>query len=242
MKAQLVSIVKEAKDTKSFIFKPERRLEFLPGQYFYFTLPKLSQDDPRGPTRHFTISSSPTEIDKTVMFTTRIRSQSGFKQTLNSLPIGSVVNIEGPNGTFILDRKEKTTNQVFLAGGIGVTPYRSFIKYAIDNSLDFSYHLICSNSTPDDMVFYSELVNLAKDYPTNLQVDFIITQPTESKSKWNGLVGRIDSLLLNKLIDDLQNKTFWLTGPPNMVSATEDILHTLHVKNTNIRSEKFTGY
>jgi len=133
MKLALVKKEDVAKGTKSFYWEPEKKVNYLPGQYFYYTLPKLNYDDPRGPTRHFTISSSPTE-DNLLRLTTRIRPESAYKKTLDELKIGDTVSGEGPSGTFILDEHEKGPH-VLIAGGIGITPFRSFIKYNIDNNL-----------------------------------------------------------------------------------------------------------
>ena len=101
MRLVLVDKKTEAEGTKSFFFEPEEIVSYLPGQYFYFTLPKLKFPDERGDTRHFTLSSSPTE-GKTLRITTRVREESGFKKTLDELPFGSNLEGRGPNGTFYI--------------------------------------------------------------------------------------------------------------------------------------------
>src|SRR3990167_3105081 len=88
MKLKLIKKQTEAKGTKSFFFEPSEKVDWLPGQYFYHTLPKLNYPDPKGATRHFTISSSPTE-GNLIRLTPRVRNESGFKQTLDELPIAS---------------------------------------------------------------------------------------------------------------------------------------------------------
>jgi len=105
MQLKLVNKIDEARGTKSFFWEPEIKVDYLPGQYFYYTLPELKFPDSRGATRHFTISSSPTEGNQ-LRLTTRIREESGYKKTLDELPIGSIVEGEGPNGTLILDENE----------------------------------------------------------------------------------------------------------------------------------------
>ena|SRR3989344_1099642 len=253
MKLVLVRKQEEAKDTKSFYFKTEKKVIWLPGQYFYFTIPILSTSDSRGPTRHFTISLSPTE-GALIRLTTRIRNESGFKQTLDSLKMESEIEGEGPNGTFILDENE-TGNHLLIAGGIGITPFRTFIKYNIDKQslanpigkkLDNSkIYLIYSNSTPEEIVFRSELESWSENYE-NIKVAMTISKPEESKEKWTGLTGRIDENLIKKQIKnwelDIKNLTFWLCGPPSMVEAMERLLGTLKITSDKVRSEKFTGY
>ncbi|EKD57627.1 MAG: hypothetical protein ACD_57C00206G0001, partial [uncultured bacterium] len=81
MKLKLVKKKNEAEGTKSFFFESETKVDYSPGQYFFITLPKLNYPDQRGETRHFTLSSSPTE--QLLRITTRIRPESGYKKTLD---------------------------------------------------------------------------------------------------------------------------------------------------------------
>jgi len=239
MKLKLVEKRDEAKGTKSFFWETEKPVNYLAGQYFYFTLPSLNYPDPRGATRHFTLSSSPTE-GNLLRNTTRIREESGYKKTLDELEIGTLIEGEGPNGTFILDEAEPGPH-VFLAGGIGITPFRSMIKYAADKNLNTQIHLIYSNSIPEEIAFRAELDGLAKSWP-NLKLDMTVTKPEESKEPWKGLTGRIDENLIQKLVPDLGSNIFWVCGPPAMVEAMEQTLGKLNLSSGKVRSEKFTGY
>lgn len=243
MKLKLIKKEEEAKDTKSFYFEPEIPVKWLPGQFFYFTLPKLKYPDSRGNTHLFTISLSPTEANY-LRLTTRLRRDSGYKQSLDQLPIGSFIEGEGPNGTFILDENEKG-NHVLIAGGIGITPFRTFIKYNIDKGLkDTNLFLIYSNSTPEEIAFRQELESWDKKYE-NIKVAMTVTHPEKSKEKWTGLVGRIDEKMIQSIVTNqlpLKQITFWLCGPPQMVEAIEKLLGFMKVTSDKIRSEKFTGY
>jgi ferredoxin-NADP reductase len=239
---KLVRKTKEAKDTMSFSFETGKNVSWLPGQYYYITLPKLSVPDARGATRHFTISVSPTE-GNLIRITTRIRDNSGFKQTLAKLNEGEIVEGEGPNGTYILDENEKG-NHILLAGGIGITPFRTFIKYNIDNNLtDTKLNLIYANSIPEEIVFRKELESWDKSHE-NIGVTFTISRPDESKEQWSGLTGRIDENMIKTLTAKyhLPSTIFWVCGPPPMVEATEKILGSLKITSYKVRSEKFTGY
>ena len=239
MKLKLVEKRDEAKGTKSFFWETEKPVNYLAGQYFYFTLPSLNYPDPRGATRHFTLSSSPTE-GNLLRNTTRIREESGYKKTLDELEIGTLIEGEGPNGTFILDEAEPGPH-VFLAGGIGITPFRSMIKYAADKNLNTQIHLIYSNSIPEEIAFRAEFDGLAKSWP-NLKLDMTVTKPEESKEPWKGLTGRIDENVIQKLVPDINNNIFWVCGPPAMVEAMEQTLGKLNLSSGKVRSEKFTGY
>ena len=243
MKLKLVKKVTEAKGTKSFFWEPEREVKWLPGQFYYFTLPKLNYPDPKGSTRHFTISSSPTE-GNLLRLTTRIREESGYKKTLDKLPVGTEIEGEGPSGTFILDENEPGPH-VFLAGGIGITPFRSFIKYSADKGLSAPFYLIYSNSVPEEIAFREELAEWEKSLP-NLKVGLTISKPEEGKEKWTGVTGRIDEALVKKLLGDwqlnLNAPTWWVVGPPVFVDVMEVMFGKMKVSSDRVRSEKFTGY
>jgi ferredoxin-NADP reductase len=232
MKLKLLEKRDEARATKSFFWEPEKAVTYFPGQYFYFTLPKLTYPDPRGTTRHFTLSSSPTE-SSILRNTTRIREESGFKKTLSELPVGSVIEGEGPNGTFVLDEKETKPN-IFIAGGIGITPFRSMIKYAFDKKLTTPIYLIYSNSD-SDFAFGKELkeIDAASD---TINVGFFDSSVS----------GHLDEVKIQKFIDGwklkTENCTLWLCGPPPMIDAMEKALGTLKISIGSVRSEKFTGY
>ena len=233
MRLKLVKKIKEARSTVSFYWGPEKEVKFRPGQYFYFTLPKLDFPDPRGTTRHFTISSSPTEMGY-IRNTTRIREESGYKKTIDALAVGSEIEGEGPNGTFLLDDNEQGPH-VFIAGGIGITPFRSMIKYVADKNLKTQIHLIYSDSTLEDMAFKKELEELGKSHP-NIKIQFILTKTQ----------GRIDEAKIKSFIQDwgleIPKCTWWLCGPPPMVDAMEEIMGGLQIPFGKVRVEKFTGY
>lgn len=232
MRAKLVKKTTEAKGTKSFFFVPEKPLKFLPGQYVYLTLGKLLFPDVRGATRHFTISSSPTEKDH-MRITTRVRDESGFKQTLDSLKIGETVEIEGPNGTLILDENEADKNHIFLAGGIGITPFISFVEYSLNKKLKIQAHLIYSNSEADQITFKKEIDKAAKSLKS-----FKVTYIVSSRD------GRLDDRKLKDLtLGEADSETiWWVIGPPAYIDAMEMILEKMGIPSGKIRSEKFTGY
>jgi glycine betaine catabolism B len=104
--------------------------EYTAGQYAFLDIGNV-YNDPKGPVRHFTIASSPTE--EFILISTRIR-DSPYKKRLDSLQIGTEVKVREPLGNFTL-HEDYSKRAIFLSGGIGVTPFRSMIKYATDKSL-----------------------------------------------------------------------------------------------------------
>lgn len=240
-KIKLADKKNEAKGTKTFIFEKPERFIYKAGQYLYFTLPELNYPDKRGDTRHFTLSSSPTEDFLSI--TIRMREESGYKKTLDSIELGVEILARGPEGVFILEDESTQEQQVMLAGGIGITPFRSIAKYAADKGLSVPIHIVCSNSIPEEIAFRKELDELTAKNP-NLKVTHTITKPEESKEQWTGLTGRVDENLIRKLKlqPEAGNSTLWLCGPPPMVSALEEVLEKLQIPQDRIRVEKFTGY
>ncbi len=231
MKLKLVKKILEAQGTKSFIFQPEKPISFVPGQYIYCTLPKLNYPDAKGATRHFTVASSPTE--EGLMITTKIRTESGYKKTLDELPIGSFVETQEPNGTFIFDEKESGAH-IFLAGGIGITPFRSMIKYIADNNLVTPIYLIYSNSDAD-IPFKKEFNDISKAH-SNIKIQYLISSTQGHLDQ-----GKIESFM-GSWGAEIEKSTWWVCGPPPFIDAMEDVLRKLSVPGRQIRSEKFTGY
>jgi ferredoxin-NADP reductase len=241
VKLKLIKTIDEAKGTKSFFWKPEKKVDWIPGQYFYYTLPKLNYEDSRGDTRQFTISSSPTE-GGIIQLTTRFPDKmSGFKSTLLNLRVGTVVEGDGPSGILKFDESEKDKTHVFLAGGVGITPFRSFIKYNIDKKISAKTHLIFSNSQVTEIVFRKELESWANKYDF-FRLDITITQPEQKN--WQGLKGRIDLNMVKKLTKGygFKNTAFWVAGPSSFVYAMEGIIDNFKILPENKHIEIFTGY
>lgn len=225
MKLKLVKKQDEATNTKSFFFTPDEKFTWQAGQYLYLTLGEI--------TKQFTISSSPTE--EFVQITTRIRKESEFKQTLNNVQIGEEVEARAPFGTFVfINHKSKILNHVFMAGGIGITPFRSMIKYNIDKNLKIPMHLIYSNS--DSEFVFKEELDLWQKENSYIKVEYINTSE----------IGRLNQLKIKKLIGhwnlDIGNLIFWSVGPNMFVNAMEDSLEQLNIKSDMIQTEKFIGY
>ena len=218
MKLKLINKKEEGEGIWSFGFERPAKFDYKPGQYIYITLPKLNYSDSRGATRHFTLSSSPTETELTI--TTIIRPESGFKKTLLETPINTELEADGPQGEFFLD-KATNTPQVFLAGGIGITPFYSMIKFQIDNHFHTPLTLIYSAKTADRLVFKNDFDTWTKS----------------GLLSWQGLTEQINETFLSKY--DLTKSEVWVCGPPAMVTDVEKMAKGLAKR---VYSEKFTGY
>src|ERR671933_575614 len=230
-------------------------LDYTAGQYAFFDIGGVHNDS-KGPIRHFTISSSPTE--DFIMITTRIR-DTPYKKRLSTLEEDTIVKVRGPQGKFVL-HEDYSKPAVFLSGGIGVTPFRSMIKYATDKQLPIKIVMFDSNRNQENNLFkkeFDESVNLNR----NLKIIYTITEEEEeeqgaqdttlssssspTRQQWAGERGRIDKDMLTKHLtdDEIKNSIFYTCGPPGMIKAMQDFIQNdLKVQKDRIKVEEFTGY
>ena len=219
-------------------------LNYTAGQFAFFDIGGV-YNDPKGPIRHFTISSSPTE--NFIMFSTRIR-DSPYKKRLSTLEEGSRVKVRGPEGQFVL-HEDYSKPAVFLSGGIGVTPFRSMIKYATDKQLPLKIVMFDSNRNRDNILFKKEFDDWA-NINKNLKIIYTISddekqQSSSTANDWKGEYGRIDKAMILKYLDTnmLNNSIFYICGPPSMLKAMQSLLQdNLEIPKERIKVEEFTGY
>jgi ferredoxin-NADP reductase len=148
-----------AERTMAFRFERPPGWTFKAGQSIDMTLADPRETDSEGNTRAFSIASAPQE--DTLMVATRMR-DTAFKRTLKGLPLGSTVKIEGPFGNLTLQNNAAKT-AVLLAGGIGITPFRSIVFRAAREKLPHRIFLFLSNRRPEDAPFLEELQRLEND-------------------------------------------------------------------------------
>jgi glycine betaine catabolism B len=220
-------------------------LSYTAGQFAFFDIGGV-YNDPKGPIRHFTISSSPTE--NFIMFSTRIR-DSPYKKRLSTLEEGARVKVRGPEGQFVLQEDDYSKPAVFLSGGIGVTPFRSMLKYATDKLLPLKIVMFDSNRNRDSILFKEEFDNWT-NINKNLNIIYTISEDEQQQSSsaannWKGEYGRIDKAMILKYLDTnmLNNSIFYICGPPSMLKAMQSLLQdNLEIPKERIKVEEFTGY
>jgi ferredoxin-NADP reductase len=212
-----------------------QEVEFEPGQYFFVTLPDAGYQDERGLRRHITVVTSPNERG-VLGLCTRLR-DTAFKRSLAELPVGTEVDVEAPKGNFVLP-KETDPSYVFIAGGIGITVFRSMLRYIAEERLPHRVTLVYSCRDQDSAAFLDELAVIERQNPN---VRLVLTM-TEDPA-WQGETRRIDADLLKDHLDaDLDSYTYLIAGPPAMVEAMEQTLHDAGVPEGHIRSDRFSGY
>ena len=226
-----------AEGTMSFYFEKPAGFQFKPGQFANLTLLNPSETDAEGNVRTFSIASAPLEED--LMFATRMR-DTAFKRVLKTMPLGTEITLAGPFGSFTL-HSDSSRPGVFLAGGIGITPFRSMILNARASRFPHRLLLIYSNRRPEDAAFLQELEGIEKE-STRYRFIGTMTQLEKSTQKWEGKTGFIDKHMLSERMDDLKSSICYVAGPPTMVSAIGHALTALGISEDAIRSEEFAGY
>ena len=226
----------ETADVISFIFALEgQAFAYCPGQFVSYELDTLAFPDERGPRRHFTISSSPTEKG-IIMLTTKMRG-SGFKETLRHAPLGYELTAGVAAGHFVMPEKE-TRRHIFIAGGIGVTPYRSILRYALDAKEPIKGLMLYFNHSFTEIVFRQELEDIARQLPTFSLVP-VLSQP---ETGWTGEQGRLDENLFRKYVPEPKDALCWISGPPAMVQSYKDLVRQVGIGEEALRTDIFIGY
>lgn len=245
----------EHQDTDVMSFKFNRQdnfsrnsFNYAAGQYAFFDIGGV-YNDPEGPVRHFSLASSPTEEE--IMISTRIR-DTPYKKRLSSLEIGSKAKVTKPLGKFVL-HDDYSKPAVLLSGGIGVTPFRSMIRYATDKQLPIRIVMFDSNRNIANTL-YKEEFDEWLDKNKNLEIVYTITekeddnQPSSANDvnkEWKGERGRIDKAMLERHLNDneIKNSIYYICGPPGMLDALKGLLQdSIQVPKDQIRTEEFTGY
>ena len=234
---RLLHSAQVAEGTMAFYFERPRGFEYQAGQNAALTLLEPQEFDGFGPTRTFTLASAPHEAE--LMIATRIR-DTAFKRTLRYASPGLRVGLDGPNGLMVL-HDDPARPAVFIAGGIGVTPFLSMIRHAAHARLPHRLCLLYSNRRPEDAPFLAELFDLADANP-NFRFVPTMTEIDKSATPWSRDTGLVDKALLQRHLQDAERPVYYLAGPPGMVMGMQALLEGLGVPLEDVRDEEFYGY
>lgn len=226
-----------AEGTMLFKFEKPVGFSYKAGQSIDLTLVNPPETDTEGNTRPFSLVSAPT--DDYLAIATRMR-DTAFKRVLRSLSAGAELNIEGPFGDLMLHENTKRP-AVFLAGGIGITPFHSISVDAAERNLPHTIILFYSNRRPEDAAFLEDLMHLPEKNP-NFTFVGTMTDMSSSTREWSGEQGYINAAMLNKYVDLASMPIYYIAGPGAMVAAMRTMLNENGVSNDDIRTEEFSGY
>jgi ferredoxin-NADP reductase len=216
--------------TKTFSFERPAVLDYLPGQFFFIDIPSETEGEKL--RHHFSYSSSPTEPN--VEFTTRLTGHE-FKNRMESLEPGTRVSISGPLGDFVA--RPEMRKVAYVVGGIGITPARSTIRWALDTGSDLDIAVIYGNRNRASTAFREELEGVRSD---RIRVVEVESYPDEG---WTGITGHIDAGIVRAALRDWRERHLFVSGPSPMVESLKRMLaDEVGVQADRLITEDFLGY
>lgn len=234
LRLQLREVQKISDRVYNYVFAPDRKFSFLPGQYMEWTLEHVPFDH-RGNRRTFTIASSPTESMVQVGLK-YYEPTSTFKYAFSRLQPGDTVYAGQLAGNFTLTGNEHK-KLAFIAGGIGITPFRSMAKYLTDTGTHVDAVLLYSVSDPSELAYLADLQAAAA---VGLKTMALCAEADTAYP--NVAARRLDADLLANAVPDYAERLFYVSGPETMVHAAKGYLRELGVSPLNIKTDRFTGY
>jgi ferredoxin-NADP reductase len=225
VKLKLTARKRESTDVVSFIFKPQETLTWKAGQFLHYVLNHAPTDD-RGSDRWFTIASAP--FERHVRITTRLATTKGssFKKTLKGLKVGDTIEVSDLDGDFVLGNAR--AEYVFIAGGIGITPFRSILKQAEHEKKSLRVTLIYANRKY--VAAYKREFDAMAKRNTNLKIHYLFHPQ------------RVDMGTVKELVPDLRKPLFYVSGPEPMVESIGKSLIKIGVPKNHIKQDWFPGY
>jgi glycine betaine catabolism B len=220
----------------SFTFEKPKGFTHRPGQYMEWTM-RVPRNDGRGSRRHFSLASSPTEPD--IMIAARFTSPtSRYKQVMAEMEQGALITAGELGGDFVLP-KDPSIPLAFIAGGIGITPFRSMLKYMADKGERRDVVLLYSNYREDEIVFQDVLCDAE-----NLGVKIVhtLTDPQNVRPHWKGRTGFVTAEVIRQEVPNLASRHVFVSGSPGMVNTMKKALKEAGVPRGHIRTDYFPGY
>ena len=226
-----------AKDIAEFVYAPEKPLKYLPGQYMEFTLPHTKTDS-RGSRRYFTLASSPTEPDLSVGVRF-YKEGSSYKEAMADSERGDTIVAAQLSGDFTLPRDPKR-KLVFIAGGIGITPFRSMLKYLIDKHEARNIVLFYAVSSVE-YIAYRDVLDKAAAV-LNVRIYYVISSKAASGGLKNVINSRLNAHTIAHLVPDLNERMVYVSGPPNLIEDLRGSFEKIGLSHANIKVDFFSGY
>ncbi len=225
-----------APNAYEFIFAPNRRMAFAPGQYMEWTLGH-EEPDSRGNRRYFTLASAPTE--PTLRLGVRFNDPSStYKQALLEMDKNDEIIAGQLSGDFTLPR-DPDQSLIFIAGGIGITPFRSMIKYLLDTHQRRPITLFYGNRTVQDIV-YKDVFDQAES-KLGIHTIYTVEKSTGMPPGWVGLVGLISPEIIKKYARKYRRSIYYISGPSVMVDAVKLMLRKMGIPEAQIKTDFFAG-
>lgn len=217
--ARIVKKENVSANTTAVSFDIGKDFSFQAGQYITVTLPNLSDKPTAEQFRDFSITSSPEELP--LITITYRDSTSLYKKTLAEMNIGDEVFIDGPKGIFTLPAEDAPL--VFIAGGVGITPFISITRHLKHHPRATKPLLFYYNNSRESAVYLSEL-----EKRQDVITFYAVFGPMTDGSLLNG--------------DESAKTSWYVAGPPGMVKKAREVLRMIGVEDQRIKTEEFSGY
>lgn len=209
-----------------------QRFDFLPGQFHFLTFRRAAHLPVE--EHHWTISSSPAE---TGLLRSTIKESGDFTATIGKTKRGDTALVYGPFGRFSYVLHPEERDLVFLAGGIGITPFMAMLRHMRDTQAKRTVTLVYGNTTERDIVFRDELTDMERGGVAALRVVHVLSQPSP---EWRGEQGRLDAEMVGKLCGPLgTGRAYYLCAPPAVMSQAIRVLRRAGVPARRIHFERF---
>lgn len=227
---------KQAVSTNIFLFSFAKPANFIwtPGQYLEWTLPHPKTDS-RGNRRFFSLASSP-QGDVKILVKIADR-PSSFKKSLVLLDKGDKIIASRLAGDFILP-KNLSNPLVFMAGGVGIAPFKAMIDYILEQKLKVNIVLLYANRLKEDILFKDIF---AKAQEQGVKTVYTLTSSPDNKN-WQGRVGRINQEMIKEEVPDYLARSFYISGPQLLVESYKDLLLKMGIPRNKIITDYFSGY
>jgi len=221
----------EAANIRTFYFKPVKPFQYTAGQYIELALPHKNPDS-RGQKRWFTLSSSPTDDWLTITTKFADSKSSTFKKALFKLKPGSELNMIGPMGDFVLPKLIQTP-LVFVAGGIGITPFHSMLRWLASSGEQRPIRLLYAVSNEDEIVFQDSFDKVG------IRPTIVVSQPSAA---WGGERGHLSAELILGLEKPSEDTLVYISGPELMIQKLAKDLQKSGLQKHQIVSDEFPNY
>jgi len=218
-------VVQETHDTWSLYFEG-RRVDYKPGQFLFV---RLIRDGHASESHPFTLSSSPARDRLSIS----VKSVGDFTSTIGQTKTMDRAYIDAPYGAFSFLHHD-AANLVFIAGGIGITPFMSMLRYMYDQKLQRNVLLVRGNKAERDIAFRDELDRMAAEMPS-LQVVHVMS----GQEDWPGEKGYVDTARLNRYLKDIEDPQVFVCGPPVMMAKVLRSLRELGIPGQRVHYERF---
>lgn len=231
---EVVRIAQETHNVWSLEMAPingARGMQNLPGQFGFLTLYRAGRPIEEHP---FTIASAPSDSGRVVI---TIKASGDYTATIGLTSVGDRASLSGPYGRFSYVLRPEEKDLVFIAAGVGITPMLSMLRHMRDTRTDISVVLLYGNKQERDIIAGPELKSIAEGSHPRLTVVHVLSDPGV---EWKGVKGRIDGPLVQRHVSQLDNKVFYVCGPPLMTSGVIAGLRRMGVPKHRVHMEQFS--